>query len=373
MIRHASRPSSIALMIESDGPGGAERMVIQLAEELRSRGHSVCPVGPARGCGWLDAELRARGFDPETFTLRRPLDWKCVRGMARMLRRRRVQVIHSHEFTMAVYGAAAAALLRLPYVVTMHGGGEYAAKWRRRAVLRWAFRNSRRTVAVSAASRARITAELGLPTETFEVIPNGISAEPGSGAAVRAELRMRPNELLILAVGNLYPVKGHIVLLRALAELKHTGQPWRVAIAGRGGEADALDAFARAHGMEDRLHLLGYRSDVADLLAAADVYVMPSLSEGLPLALIEAMYAGKPVVASAVGGIPEAVTSGRDGILVPPQDPEALAGALARLMEDPKERSTLGAAACERARAEYSVGAMADRYEAAYGISVDVT
>jgi glycosyltransferase involved in cell wall biosynthesis len=101
--------ATVALMLESDGPGGAERVLIQLAEELRARGHEVVPVGPSDGCGWLAGEFRERGYNPEVFENRWPVfDPLCVAGLVRKFRRRAVDVVHSHEFTMAVYGAAAA-------------------------------------------------------------------------------------------------------------------------------------------------------------------------------------------------------------------------------------------------------------------------
>jgi glycosyltransferase involved in cell wall biosynthesis len=360
--------ATIALMLESDGPGGAERMLLHLADELRRRGHAVVPVGPAAGCGWLAAEFRERGFLPECFHLRRPLDPHCLVGLVRLLRRRGVDVVHSHEFTMGFYGAGAARVLRVPHVVTMHGGTDFAQKFRRRAAIRWAFRNSRHAVAVSEPTRERLAEALGIPAGSMTVVPNGIRFEAGERWRIRSELGLADDELLVTAVGNLYPVKGHIVLLRALATLRGEGQPrWRLAIAGRGGEEDALRRFAAENGIADRLHLLGYRADIPDLLAAADVYSMPSRSEGLPLALIEAMFAARPVVASAVGGIPDVVTSGEHGLLVPPDDVPRLAGALATLLGSPAERRDLAAAARRRAEQDFGVERMAERYERLYG------
>ena len=111
---------AVALMLESDAPGGAECMLLLLAEQLRARGHSVCPVGPNIGSGWLAAEFRKKDFVPETYSLRRMLDLGCVRQLAGLLRRRKIDIVHSHEFTMALYGAAASKAARIPQVVTMH-------------------------------------------------------------------------------------------------------------------------------------------------------------------------------------------------------------------------------------------------------------
>src|SRR3954462_13644141 len=142
-----------ATMLESDGPGGAEMMVFRLAEELRRRGHTVVPVGPAHGVGWLGERLREVGFAPEVFRLQRPIDPGCVRGLVKLFREHRIDAVHSHEFTMAVYGTAAARLMNLPHIITMHGGFKVWKALRRRIALRWAMRQSDHTVMVSGATR----------------------------------------------------------------------------------------------------------------------------------------------------------------------------------------------------------------------------
>lgn len=363
---------SIALLIESDGPAGAEKMMLQLAEALRDRGHAVCPVGPGNGCGWLADEFRRRGFTPELFVIRRYLDWRCLLGIVNTLRRRRVEVVHSHDFMMAVYGGAAAALLRRPHVITMHGGRYFAGRWSRRVALRWAIARSAAAVAVSAALQADLATVLRRPRATIRVLHNGIRPCVGSPEGVRRELGIGAEEPLIVAIGNLYPVKGHVVLLRALQAL--LGNPvfagCHVVIAGRGEEEAALRAYAAAHGLAPQVHLLGYRADVADLLAAADVFALPSLSEGVPLALLEAMFAGKGIAASAVGGVPEVVTSEREALLVPPEDPQALAAALARLLEDRALRRRLGDAARQRAERAFTVDTMVDGYMRVYASAI---
>jgi glycosyltransferase involved in cell wall biosynthesis len=185
---------------------------------------------------------------------------------------------------------------------------------------------------------------------------------------------VKEGEVLILAVGNLDPRKGHIVLLRALHELAGRGRDraWRLAIAGgRGGpEQPGLEAFAAEHGMTDRVHILKYRRDIPDLLAAADILAMPSLWEGLPLAILEAMLAGTAVVASETSGIPEAIVSGEHGLLTPPGDVLALAGALETLMSDPAYRLRLADQARDRAMAEFTIGAMTGAYEELYRAAV---
>ena len=363
-----TEPLRIALMLETDGPGGAETVVLQLGEELRRRGHDVMPVGPAPSGGWLGAQFAARGFSPRTYVLRRPFDWGCVTSLTALMRVHHTQVVHSHEFTMAVYGAVAARRAGARQVITMHGGRYYAGAWRRRAALRWAMAHSAATTAVSGATATDLRHTLGVPSDAVRVVPNGIEMPRGERTALRRELHVGDDELLIVAIGNLYPVKAHAVLVRALAELEEQGgaPAWRLAIAGRGEEEEHLRSLAADAGIASRVHLLGFRSDTPDILAAADLFVMPSLSEGLPLALVEAMATGLPIIASEVGGIPEVVARDREAMLVPAASPPALAAAIRSLLADPARRLALGAAAQRRAYRDFSVATMCDAYEALY-------
>jgi glycosyltransferase involved in cell wall biosynthesis len=221
-------------------------------------------------------------------------------------------------------------------------------------------------VGVSASVVADLEQTLELPRAFVTLVHNGVRFAPGRRERVRDELGVRPHEQLVVAIGSLYPVKGHVVLLRALASLDSAATTWRLAIAGRGSEEEALRTFASEQGVADRVHLLGYRSDVSDILAAADIYAMPSLSEGLPLSLLEAMFAGKAIAASDVGGIPEAITSGREGVLVPSGDAAALALALRTLLESPAQRARLGATARVRATTAFDLERMTDAYERLY-------
>lgn len=370
--RAAGTSLRVAMLLESDAPGGAEGMVLLLAEELRRRGHRVCPVGPDIGSGWLAEQFRARGFEPETFSIRRPLDWRCLRGLVQLLERHEIDVVHSHEFAMSVYGAAAARLRRKPHIITMHGGQYFAQRWWRRLALRWACGASAHVIAVSRATERHLQQALRLAPDVIGVIHNGVPFQAAQRDPVRRELALTDNEVLIVAVGSLYAVKGHMVLLRAVAEMVRDGAaaPFRVAIVGRGEEESALRTFAQEHDLADRVMLLGYRSDIPAVLAAADIFAMPSLSEGLPLALLEAMFAGKAVVASNVGGIPEVVTSEIDGVLIPADDPGALVLALRRLIDDPVHRATLGRNAQRRAGTHFSVQQMTDAYEHLYTAAV---
>ncbi|MGH0036121.1 MAG: glycosyltransferase family 4 protein [Myxococcota bacterium] len=368
-------PRRLALMLETDGPGGAEVIVFQLACELRDRGHEITPVGIAGGSGWLRDKYRDAGFDPVHLPERRPPDWRLVGALAGTFRERRVELVHSHEFTFTWYGAWAAGRCGIPHVATLHGNQTMTDAWRRRVALRWAFRRSASVVAVSDATRVQLLADLKLPPGAISVIHNGIPERPGDAEPVRRELGVREGELLIIAVGNLDPRKGHIHLLEALAILEDAGLdvPWRVAIAGgRGGpERERLEAFAREHGWADRVHILTQRDDIPNLQAAADIFSMPSLWEGLPLAVLEAMLSGTVVLASETSGIPEAIREGEHGLLAAPGDSADLARQLGRLLREPELREKLAAGALARARREFTIHAMAGAYEEIYGAALE--
>lgn len=336
-------------------------MLLELARELQVRGHDVLAVGPRGGEGWLTGRFAALGIERVLLELRGPSGLGMASPMAKLLRERRVEVLHSHEFGMAICGAVAARLADCPHVITMHGGPYYSLKVRRRLALRAACATGSRLVAVSDALRKSVADALWLRPEAVAVVYNGSAPRAGRRDATREALGIAPDQILVLAVGNLRPVKGHAFLVQALAALDGRA-PVAVAIVGSGSEEPALRALAHGSGVEDRLHLLGYRSDVPDLLAAADVFVMPSLSEGMPMAMIEAMLAGKPIVASNVGGIPELIDTTEVGLLVPPRDVEALAHGLARVIHDASLREGLGEAARARALEHFSASAMAERY-----------
>lgn len=359
------RPLTIAQMLESGGPGGAETVLLQLTGELRSRGHTIVPIRMPDGEVWLNNQLRDRGLEPVEFQIRRTVDLTAGRRLADLLRARGVDVVHSHEFTMAVYGAAACRRLGIPHVITMHGNQTMANALRRRMALRWAFRRSKAVIAVSRATRQDLLKRLGARAGEIQVIPNGVPSRPGTPEGPRAEFGIQPEDVVILAVGNLSERKGHIVLLRSMALLEEQGisVPWRVIIAGRGEEHDRLESFAREKGLTDRVHLAGHRDDIPDLQAAAHILCMPSLWEGLPLAVLEGMHAGNCIVATRTSGIPEAITSEENGLLVEPGDEGELAQALRRVLEDRPLRERLSAAALATAQSDFSIGGMADRYE----------
>jgi glycosyltransferase involved in cell wall biosynthesis len=357
---------TVAQLIESDGPGGAERIVARLARGLEARGIRSVVFVPENGEGWLAGQLKGSGVVVDHFRLTRPVSPACARSLAAAFLRHGIAVAHSHEFSMAVYGAWASRLAGIAHVITMHGGRYYAGRLQRRLAMRLAIAASRRTVAVSASVARDLRRDLRLAESRIFTIPNGVQFVPAEPSALRHELCIGHGDPLLVSVGNLYPVKGHQHLIDALALLIPRYPALHVAISGRGELAGALTARAHSLGLAAHVHLLGLRSDVAAILAAADVFVLPSLSEGLPLALLEAMLARRPIVASDVGEVGTALAHGDAGILVPPGNPAELAAALDRVLSDPHRSRMMGERAASRAAAEYGESRMIRRYASLY-------
>ena len=357
---------NIALLIETDGPGGAEQVVAHLAEGLLARGAAVTVLVPAGGEGWLRARLAETGASVTELPLGGPVSIGAIDAVATALRRTGARLLHTHEFGQAFVGACAARRAGVPHLITMHGGRYFAERWRRRILLRSAVALSAAITAVSTPLAAELERRLQLRRGRVRRIPNGARPAPGGSDGIRRSLGLPAETPLLLAVGNLYPVKGHQHLLSALALLAERSPPPHLAIAGRGGEEEALRAQAERTALTDRVHLLGMRADVGALLRSADLFVHPSLAEGLPLAVLEAMFAARPIIATAVGEVPTVLDGGNAGLLVPAGDPSALAAAIRRLLDDRSTATALGRAAAVRAALHYQIDQMVGRYVSLY-------
>jgi glycosyltransferase involved in cell wall biosynthesis len=360
----SSRCRRVALAIESSEPGGAEQLVLVLADLLRASGHE--PVVVTQVAGWLTERAERAGL-PVWLAPQKPgLDPGWVIRFAGRLRRARIDLLHSHEFAMNVYGGAAARLIGIPSVATIHGRHWVVDRPRRVIAYRALLRLGMEIVAVSHDLAQYLVTGLGVPPGAVRMIHNGIPLDgydlrPPAAAereTARSELGLPLRVPLVVAVGALFPVKDHAGLVRAVSGLEGV----HLAIAGGGGEEAGLRRLAESLCVTDRVHLLGLRDDVPRVLRAADVFALSSRSEGLPLALLEAMAAGLPVVATRVGGVPEAVVDGATGHLVAPGDPAALAAGLARVLRYPEHAADLGRAGARRVEQEFSAAVMFARY-----------
>jgi glycosyltransferase involved in cell wall biosynthesis len=334
--------------------GGAQTYVTSLLPALAERFDVTVAAhgpGPVRDT----AEALGLRFAPLRH-VRRPIrPWHDVLGLielVRLFRRERPDVLHASSSKAGVLGRLAAWMTGVPIrVFTVHGWAFSASGGRSSRVYRWADRLmgplTTATICVSERERAAGVAAGTCRAGSTVVIPNAVDVR----GAPRAGLdRARPR---LIAVGRLRPPKDFDTLLRALAALPPTG--FDAAIVGDGPQREGLRAQLEALGLDDRVRLEGERQDVAQRLADADVFVLSSRSEGLPVSVLEAMAAGLPVVASAVGGVDELVVHGETGLLVPPADADALAAALGLLVADAGLRRRLGAAGRARAEARFDL------------------
>lgn len=298
------------------------------------------------------------------------LDPRNVRALRRRLRRERVDLLHAHLPLVGAVARLAGRGLPTRLVYTEHNtpaGYHPASRWLNAAT--WPWQDA--VVAVSERVRRGAPAPPRRAAGRMEVIPNGVDAErllreaaaPPDGPLPEEP----PHAFVALVPATLARRKGQDVLLRALVRLPAaTPRPLRVWLAGDGPDQAALRRLAARLGLGARVRWLGRRRDVFPLMARADAVVLPSRTEGHPLALLEAMTLGRAVLATAVGGVPEVVADGRTGLLVPPEDPDALAAALARLLGAPALGARLGAAAAREARARFDVRPAVRRLEALY-------
>jgi glycosyltransferase involved in cell wall biosynthesis len=216
-------------------------------------------------------------------------------------------------------------------------------------------------VCVSDALRTHVAEEIGIPAASTRTIANGVAVPP----LVRARATS-PGAQRLVTVGRLAAVKNFALLIRAFAPLSARWPQLRLTIVGDGPERAALEELATRLGLAGAVHFLGFRSDIDQLLAQSDVFVLTSLSEGIPMSILEAMKSGLPVVATRVGGVPATVAEGETGILVESDDEPALVRALANLIEHPRAAEAMGAAGHARVLQKFSVDAMVSAYEAIY-------
>ncbi len=344
--------------------------MLVLADGLQARGIEVAIGARAHGDTWLLDEARRRQIGAFPVSLTRAIDPLALVRLTRQLRALRPDVVHAHMYGMALYGVVAGRLMGARTVSTFHAGNEHEAAGMRRAGLRVALRLADDVCVVSGQMRADLLAHVDPGAVRLHVVPNGMPVRVGDRLAARRALGVDDDTLVFLAVGSQQRLKGHAGLVRALGALPAVPR-WRLLVAGREDDGTAELRDARdASPFRDRIDLLGPRSDVPALLAAADIFVMPSLIEGTPLALLEAMHAGLPTVSTLVGGMPSVVDHGAAGDLVPPGDERALGSALSGLLTSAERRQRLGCAARERAARHYSVEAMVSAYLSVYGARV---
>ena len=364
------KPYTILHTIDSEGPGGAETVVHNLATHLNKNVFRSIVLVPPRS--WLSARLKEQGVHVVEVSWK---VWWDVRGPWKMIdvvRKFEVDLIHSHLPAQNFYSCIVGAVTQTKTLATYHGPVELEWSQSLKGRLRlWFVKVSADGVIVVCDLVKQLLAQLGFSQDRIAMIRNGIDPTPYTSPGtrqLRRELGLPVEQKLVGMIANVRPSKGYDVFVKACAEVckRHSGVTF-LAIGDVNEQVAAPIKLLHSQlSLGNRFQFLGFRSDVSDILKNLDVFVLASTSEGMPLAILEAMAAGKPVVSTNCGGIPEVVDHEATGLLVPPSDHEALSAAISRLLADSDFSGKIGCHAKDKFYKEFTLDGMIERYEHLY-------
>ena len=357
-------------VVDSLQTGGIERLVHDL---VIARGGERTSVVCVESIGPFGEALQKRGISVVLIGKQDGLPWALWR-MWRHVRRVRPDVVHCHNLPAFLCGALAARLAGdIPVVMTKHGAlvpGNRIGDRLNRLLIRGAD-----VVAVSQEAAEIMRAWMPQGSRLVRYIPNGISMEPFGNLpprqAARVQLGLPARSFIVGIVARVTPVKGHMLLIEVFARLLKRFPEALLLIVGDGVRLPAVRVRIRELGIGESVLVMGERHDVPTLLAAMDVFCLPSEMEGMPMTVLEAMAAGLPVVTSNVGGIPEVVEEGRTGLMVASREPAELEAALLALAGDPDRAREMGRAGRERLLEKFSLERTISAYEDLYGEAMD--
>lgn len=370
-------PGRVKVLLAESGRavGGTERVVWELATRLSNLRYEVVVwLSSSPGVDELASAMAARGLTVERMKeVESRWDWKGMFDTWSRLRKLKPALLHIHH----VWPSADRYLPTLArnagvqhVVVTEHIVGHPNSR-SQRALKRMELIDADAVTAVSAAVGDSLVRDYGVARQRVRVVPNGADLPDEDGEwpearTIRAEMGTGMFRPLWVVAARLEEQKGHAVLLDALVRVRQMNLDFVVAFAGDGSLRKSLEERVAGLGLHGRVRFLGQVEEVGPWLLAADAVILPSLWEGLPLSLLEAMARGRPVVASAVGGIPEAIEDGVQGRLVPPNDPRALAEALAGIHKMADAARQMGLRGAERVRERYTWQKVVENFEAVY-------
>jgi glycosyltransferase involved in cell wall biosynthesis len=364
-------------IVDSLDRGGLENVVCDLSAEQLRRGHQVsvyCLHAP----GSLADSLQATGVQVTCGYKRAGADFRVIRELRQLATGRQRALLHSHSMMPNYYACAARllALRTITVVNTRHDMGSTRPNDPREKLYRLSVPLTRFAVMVSERVKERFVAAGIVPARKARVVLNGIRTdcprrdEPGRRAEARHRLGADDGQFAIGCVGRLVELKNHATAIRCLAKFAPGGQQPRLFLIGAGPLQGHLESLVMQLGLGSRVQFLGERGDIRDLLPGLDVFLMPSLTEGHSIALLEAAAAALPIVATHVGGNPEIIDHERTGLLVPADDEASMIAALQRFSGDRLLAARMGSAARAWATEHISVPAMADGYESVYAEAI---
>ena len=353
---------SVAVFLTRFQPGGTERQMTELIRRLDPSRFTVHVACFEKHGAWLP-RVAERAASIVEFPIRgfaRPGTMAALLGFARWCRRERIEVVQTCDLYANVFGLPGAALAGVPVRIGSRRELNPDKTPGQIRLQRQAYRCATKVVANSAAARG-ILLEEGVAAESIAVIPNGVDV-----AAFRLKPEATPPRRIVITVANLRAEKSHETLIAAADLLAADFPDVEFQIVGDGPQRAVLEALVRSRRLENRISFFGHREDVGRLLSEASIFVLPSRSEAFPNGAIEAMAAGLPVVASAVGGLLDLIEHGRTGLLVEPENPTALADALQGLLANPAAGAQIGEYARAHVQQRYAFERMVKAFEDLY-------
>jgi glycosyltransferase involved in cell wall biosynthesis len=331
-------------LVETLKIGGLERVVATIATGLSPDEYQV-QVWCAASGGSIADDLKANGIEVKILGITSYYNPMGFFRLARMLRLVKPDIVHTHTYFVNTLGRIAAKLARVPVLFTHVHSTYWEYSKRNLFIEKILSRFTERIICCSKAVQEFVISHEGINRAKVVTIYNGvqIQAKAFNAHEIRKKLTLNADDVVIVTVGSLYPHKGHRYFIEALSLLKKDETSIKYLIVGDGPLRGTLEEQARMAGLEHVIRFLGEKKDIGEVLFVADIFVLPSCArEGLGLGILEAMAYGKPVIATSIGGIPEAVGDGETGLLVPPNDATALAGALHVLLYDKARRESMG-------------------------------
>lgn len=359
-------------LISSAGLLGAERVVLELAHFSRLAGLKAA-IGVFQNSRNANRELadaaRDQGHEVEMFPCRGRWDRAALRRIADYLGDHRIQVVHSHNYKSNFYARRALANHPARWVVTNHGRRAGAKLLLYHLLDARLVRRADQVVTVSERI-ARQLERAGVKPGRIQVVANGVRVEQFHGKEVspsyKQSLGIKPEAMVVGSIGSLTQEKGHGDLITAVAAISKKFPEMILLLVGDGKEREKLEKMVHRLGMTDKTIFAGTRKDIPAILSILDLFVLPSLMEGLPMALLEAQAAQVPVVATSVGAIPRVIEDNVTGVLVPPRNAEAISQAMIRLLSEKESSREMARRGLERVRRCFSAEKMASKYLSLY-------
>jgi glycosyltransferase involved in cell wall biosynthesis len=347
----------VAQVIGNLSIGGAERLFVNLCNSMRRDTAVVVLIGDIAEQPNLVRELRG---DIEVHCIHvRKRSWpRNVWKLAKLFRETGCDVVHTHMFWPNVYGALAARIAGVPLVTSEHGRNEWKNRWHKWLEINVISRFAKARLCVSQDILRRRRESDGVPAKLLKLVPNGTVVPP--------LVEVKRKTVLVGSVGRLVDAKDFPTLIQAVSILVGRGEGIHLEIVGEGPERTEIEDAIKREGVEKNVMLAGSQTKVDDWLARWSIFASSSIREGQPIALLEAMAVGLPSVVTAVGGVPDTLEDGVEGVVVPPDNPEALANGMQRLLNDFELRKRFGEAARERVILDFSIDSLVATCEQVY-------